>query len=151
MAVLGYLQKLKKGLGLPFVSHFLYDFSIKMFFKVRGHAQHFSFTCSKKMLQHFFFGKCYLWCLLATCCNFRLLQQKNVATFVQQNQISLILLQFICNIFNVLPDMQPEIFQGRGGFVELGHFDKLFIKNKKKAPQGKILELFLLDTLKTTF
>ena len=46
---------------------------------------------------------------------------------------------------------QPEIFQGRGGFVKLGHFDKLFVKNQKKAPQGKILELFLLDTLKTTF
>ena len=46
--------------------------------------------------------------------------------------------------------VQPEIFQGRGGFVELGHFDKLFVKNTKKAPQRKILELFLLDTLKTT-
>ena len=47
---------------------------------------------------------------------------------------------------------QPELFQGRGGFVELGHFDKLFVKNtKKKALPGKILELFLLDTLKTTF
>ena len=27
---------------------------------------------------------------------------------------------------------QPDIFQGRGGFVELGHFDKLFVKNTKK-------------------
>ena len=49
-------------------------------------------------------------------------------------------------------DAQPEIFQGRGGFVKLGHFDKHFIKKlRKKAPQGKILEFFLLDTLKTTF
>ena len=48
--------------------------------------------------------------------------------------------------------MQPEIFRGRGGFVELGHFDKLFLKNtQKKTPEGKILELFLLDTLKTIF
>ena len=47
---------------------------------------------------------------------------------------------------------QPEIFQGRGGFVELGHFDKHFVKNtRKKAPPRKILEFFLLDTLKTTF
>ena len=47
---------------------------------------------------------------------------------------------------------QPEIFQGRGGFVELGHFNKHFVKNTiKNAPQGKIMELFLLDTLKTTF
>ena len=36
--------------------------------------------------------------------------------------------------------------------MELGHIDKLFVKNKrKKAPQGKILELFHLDTLTTTF
>ena len=47
---------------------------------------------------------------------------------------------------------QPEIFQGRGGFVKLGHFDKHVIKKlRKKAPQGKDLEFFLLDTLKTTF
>ena len=31
MAVLGYLPKLKGGLGLEFGAHFLYDFSIKMF------------------------------------------------------------------------------------------------------------------------
>ena len=43
------------------------------------------------------------------------------------------------------------MFQGRGGFAELGHYNKLFIKtHTKKTPQGKILELFLLDTLKTT-
>ena len=35
--------------------------------------------------------------------------------------------------------------------MELGHFDKLFQMHKKKASQGKILELFLLDTLKITF
>ena len=35
--------------------------------------------------------------------------------------------------------------------MKLGHFDKHFIKkSRKKAPQGKILEFFLLDTLKTT-
>ena len=45
-----------------------------------------------------------------------------------------------------------RIFQVRGSFVELGHFDKFFVKNtRKKSTQGKILELFLLDTLKTTF
>ena len=32
MAVLGYLPKLKGGLGLAFGAHFLHDFSIKMFF-----------------------------------------------------------------------------------------------------------------------
>ena len=51
-----------------------------------------------------------------------------------------------------IPGAQPDIFQGRGGFLKLGHFDKHFIKKpRKKAPQGKILEFFLLDTLKTTF
>ena len=48
--------------------------------------------------------------------------------------------------------MQPEIFQGRGGFVELGHFDKHFVKNtRKKVPPENILEFFLLDSFKTTF
>ena len=50
------------------------------------------------------------------------------------------------------PGAQSEIFQGRGGFAESGHFNKFFVKNTiKKVPAGKILELFLLDTLKTTF
>ena len=45
---------------------------------------------------------------------------------------------------------QPEIFQGRGGLVKLGHFNKYFIKKlRKKAPQGKILEFFCSDTLST--
>ena len=48
--------------------------------------------------------------------------------------------------------VQPENFQGRRSFMELRHFDKHFVKNKKKkAPQGKISKFFLLDTLKTTF
>ena len=36
--------------------------------------------------------------------------------------------------------------------MELGHFDKFFVKySRKKAMQGKILKLFFLDTLITTF
>ena len=31
MAVLGYLEKLKRSLGLAFSAHLLYDFFIKMF------------------------------------------------------------------------------------------------------------------------
>ena len=47
---------------------------------------------------------------------------------------------------------QPEIFQGRGSFAKLGHFDKHFVKNSRKiGPAGKISEFFLPDTLKTTF
>ena len=38
---------------------------------------------------------------------------------------------------------QPEIFQGRGGFVELGHSDKLFVKStQKKGPAGKNFGVF---------
>ena len=50
------------------------------------------------------------------------------------------------------PGAKPDIFQGRGIFVILGHFDKHFIKkSRKKARQGKILEFFLLDTPRTIF
>ena len=36
--------------------------------------------------------------------------------------------------------------------VDLGNFDKQFVKNtRKKGPTRKILDLFLLDTLKTIF
>ena len=37
---------------------------------------------------------------------------------------------------------QPEIFQGKRGFVELDHFDKNFVKNTKKDPAGKNFVLF---------
>ena len=33
------------------------------------------------------------------------------------------------------PGAQPEIFQGRGGFVKLEHFDKHFIKKSRKKPR----------------
>ena len=47
---------------------------------------------------------------------------------------------------------QIEIFQGRGGFVKVGHFYKRSVKNSgKKGSAGKISDFFLLDTLKTTF
>ena len=45
MAVLGYLAKLKRGLGLVFGAHFLHGFSVKMFciyFSING--QSFSVT-----------------------------------------------------------------------------------------------------------
>ena len=35
-------------------------------------------------------------------------------------------------IFNVKPGTQPDIFQGRGGFMKLGHFDKYFMKKSRK-------------------
>ena len=45
-------------------------------------------------------------------------------------------------------------FQGRGCFVELGHFNKHFVKNtRKKDPTGQHFGVvfFLLHTLKATF
>ena len=47
---------------------------------------------------------------------------------------------------------QPEIFQGRGGFAELGHFIKHFVKNtRKKVPPMvvKILDFRLFESLKS--
>ena len=39
--------------------------------------------------------------------------------------------------------VQPEIFQGRGGSVELGHFNKYFVKkNKEKGSAGEHLGVF---------
>ena len=44
---------------------------------------------------------------------------------------------------------QPENFPGSESFVELGHFNKLSVKNTRlKSSLGNILEFFLLDTLK---
>ena len=41
------------------------------------------------------------------------------------------------------PGAQPEIFQGRGGFVKLGHFNKHFVKNtRKKGAAGKIFGVY---------
>ena len=47
--------------------------------------------------------------------------------------------------------VEPEIFQGKGSFVKLEHFNKHFVKNtrKKRAFQEKTLEFFHLDALKT--
>ena len=40
---------------------------------------------------------------------------------------------------------QPELFLGRGGFIEIRALDKHFIKkSRKEAPQGNILEFFSL-------
>ena len=40
-------------------------------------------------------------------------------------------------------DAQPGIFQGRGVFLESGHFDKHFMYNTgMKGPAGKNLGLF---------
>ena len=48
--------------------------------------------------------------------------------------------------------MQPEHFQSREVFIILRLFDKHFFNNtRKKVPQGKILDFFLLFSLKTTF
>ena len=48
--------------------------------------------------------------------------------------------------------LQTAIFQVGGGLMELVHCDEDFVTNtRKKAPHGKMLEFFLLDSFKTTF
>ena len=42
-------------------------------------------------------------------------------------------------------------FQGRGGFVELEHFDKHFVKNTRKKPRRETFWIFFQDNIKTTF
>ena len=45
---------------------------------------------------------------------------------------------------SVISDTQPDDFHGRRNFVELGHFDKRFVKNKtKKGLAGKRIGVFL--------
>ena len=44
----------------------------------------------------------------------------------------------------------PRAVEGEG-VVELWHFNKYFKNTTKKAPQRNILNIFLLDTLKTIF
>ena len=61
------------------------------------------------------------------------------------------------NPSKVLAVRGPKYFlqvrnKGRGGFVELGHFDKHFVKNTRiKSSTGNISEFFLVDTPKTIF
>ena len=55
MAVLGYLTKLKRGLGLAFGAHFLYDFSIKLFliqFSINGQFQSYTLFLSQDIKQN---------------------------------------------------------------------------------------------------
>ena len=53
--------------------------------------------------------------------------------------------QSMMNLMKKNPGAQLELFQGRGGFVKLGHFDKHFIKKStKKSPAGKNFGVFSL-------
>ena len=48
-----------------------------------------------------------------------------------------------CHSYHIYTGAQPEIFQGRGVLVKLGHFYKHFVKNtRKKGPTGKNLGVF---------
>ena len=45
--------------------------------------------------------------------------------------------------YSVPAGAQPKLFPGREGFVELGDFDKLFVKNtRKKGSAGKDFRAF---------
>ena len=53
---------------------------------------------------------------------------------------------------NKMSGSKPEVSHGRGVLVELELFNKYFVENaQKKARHGNCLEIFLLDTHKTTF
>ena len=53
------------------------------------------------------------------------------------------LLQIYLKLIHGKSLAQPEIFQGRGAFEELGHFDKLFVRNTRiKYPTGKTFGAF---------
>ena len=48
------------------------------------------------------------------------------------------LLQIYLKLIHGKSVAQPEIFQDRGAFEELGHFGKLFVRNTRiKYPTGK--------------
>ena len=55
-----------------------------------------------------------------------------------------IFLPFAVNLFSsVASNVLPEIFQGNGRFVELRHFDKNFVKSRrKKGSAGKNVSVF---------
>ena len=59
----------------------------------------------------------------------------------QGSHISLLL--GTCYMLFTHAGAQPEIFWDRGGLMELGHFDKHFVKNtRKKGPAGKNFGVF---------
>ena len=131
--------------------------------------------CERTYNQFQYFCVCiqYIWLL---CYLFRMIFFHNLFCFINFPRefavFQSLVTRFICNFewksivllfylvsfrilyitFRVETSAHPEIFQGRGGFMKLGHFDKHFFKkSRKKAPQGNISEFFLLDTLKITF
>ena len=60
--------------------------------------------------------------------------------FIYKETLAQVFSYEFCENFKNTSGAQPELFQGRGGFVKLGHFDKHFIKkSRKKAQQGKTL------------
>ena len=52
LAILGYLRKLKRGMGLDFTAGFLHTFSIKMFLIKITHMEAASFT--QCLSQHYY-------------------------------------------------------------------------------------------------
>lgn len=66
-------------------------------------------------------------------------------------------IRFICFLVISVDIKQKQrrtirTFSVKEGVVELGHFDENFVKNtRKKGPTWRILEVFPLDILKTTF
>ena len=57
----------------------------------------------------------------------------------------------IANGFSPLTGVQPEIFQGRGDFVELEYFDENFVKSGRKEDCRRKLGFFSWILLKLHF
>ena len=69
-----------------------------------------------------------------------------------QNTVKHLRWSFLQKQYYLSAAKQPEVSQGRVGFVDLAHFDKYFIQNtRRKGPQENNLEVFFLNTLKPTF
>ena len=60
----------------------------------------------------------------------------------QKNGVTFLLFETWTLVSFPHASVQPEIFQGRGRFVEIGHFDKHLVKNtRKKGTRKKMSEL----------
>ena len=59
---------------------------------------------------------------------------------MNENQIAYIYIYIYIyiHIYHIYAGAQPEIVQGRGGFLKLGHFNKHFLKKPKiKSPAAE--------------
>ena len=86
--------------------------------------------------------------VIKECTNHCMICKKNKAARVSQLKAPLPQIRFKFNIrtfrnVRFCPGAQQEIFQGRGDFMQFGHFNKHFVINKRKeGPAGKKFGIF---------